>query len=457
MRKQLWNSSLAGPLMATLVAMSTPTFAKVGADEAAKLGKELTPVGAEKAGNKAGTIPAWTPQAQVTYKKGEYPSDATLEAEKPLFTITSAEVGKYGALLTEGHKELFKRYPQTYKMIVYPSHRNFNFPAKYLEETVKNATRAELEGVDNPKGALIGFPFPIPKSGAEPVWNHRVKFRGENIRRYNNQMIVQQDGKFSLTKIVEDVKFYYANINGKTEIELKPGADFLRYLSETISPPRVAGTFILVHEKAGFGPEGRSAWLYAPALKRIRRAPAVCCDNPYEGTDGHQFYDQVDMYNGVLERFTWKLVGKKEMYIPYNSYRIAGPKTKYADIAKPNHVNPELPRYELHRVWVVEADNKPDQRHTFKKRTMYFDEDSWNVVAIDDYDQQGKLLQFQEGHPIEYRDVLAVTTQPEVIYHFDSGRYFVTAMNNEDKPYDNSVVLKDSDFEADTVQKRTSK
>ena len=453
MRKKLLVSSL----MAALVAMSAPATAKVDAAEAAKLGKELSPVGAEKAGNKEGTIPAWTPQSQIAYKPGEYPSDPALEAEKPLFTITAADVPKYAAKMTEGHKELFKRYPQTYKMQVYPSHRNFNFPAKYLEETVKNATRASLEGVDNPKGAFVGFPFPIPTSGAEPVWNHRVKFRGSTIRRYNNQMIVQQNGKFTLTKIVEDVKFYYANLNNATPIELKPGADFLRYLSETISPPRVAGTFILVHEKAGEGSEGRSAWLYAPALKRIRRAPAVCCDNPYEGTDGHQFYDQVDMYNGVLERFSWKLVGKKEMYIPYNSYRISGPKTKYADIAKPDHVNSDITRYELHRVWVVEAENKTDQRHTFKKRVLYFDEDSWNIVAVDDYDQQGKLLQFQEGHPIQYRDVLAVTTQPEVIYHFDSGRYFVTAMNNEDKPYDNTVVLKDSDFEADTVQKRTSK
>lgn len=455
--KQLWKSPLMGPLTAAVFAMSAPAYAKVSPEEAAKLGKELTPVGAEMAGNKEGTIPAWTPQKARGALKGEYADDPSIANEKPLMVIEAKDVAKYADKLTEGHKELFKRYPSTYKMQVYPSHRKYTFPDKLLEETKLNATRAELEGVDNPKGAYVGFPFPIPKSGAEPIWNHRVKYRGGAQRRSNNQMIVQQDGKFSQTKVVEDVKFYYSNINNATPIELKPGADFLRYLSETISPPRVAGTFILVHEKAGFGPEGRSAWLYAPALKRIRRAPAVCCDNPYEGTDGHQFYDQVDMYNGVLERFTWKLVGKKEMYIPYNSYKIAGPSVKYKDIARPNHVNTDLPRYELHRVWVVEANNKPEQRHTFKKRTIYFDEDTWNIVAIDDYDQQGKLLQFQEGHLIQYTNVLATTTQPEVIYHFDSGRYFVTAMSNEDKPYDNTVTLKDSDFEADTVQKRTSK
>ncbi|AXQ31330.1 DUF1329 domain-containing protein [Solimonas sp. K1W22B-7] len=444
-------------ILALTAALPSVALAKVSAEDAARLGKELTPVGAERAGNKDGTIPAWTPAKQSGALKGQFPSDPAIENDKPLFTIDVKNQGQYADKLTEGHKELLKRFPASYRLKVYPSHRKVNFPEKVLAETVKNATRAELEGVDNPRGAFVGFPFPIPRSGAEPIWNHRVKWRGDALRRYNNQMIVQQDGKFTLTKIVEDVKFYYANTGNATPPELKPGTDFLRYLSETISPPRIAGTFILVHEKAGFGTEGRAAWLYAPVLKRIRRAPAVCCDNPYEGTDGHQFYDQVDMYNGVLERFTWKLVGKREMYIPYNSYRIAGNKTKYADIARPNHINQDLPRYELHRVWIVEADNKPDQRHTFKKRRIYLDEDSWNIVAIDDYDQQGKLMQFQEGHLVPYFNILAATTQPEVIYHLNSGRYFVTAMINEDQPYDATVSFSDSTFEAETVQKRTSK
>ncbi|MDO9453431.1 MAG: DUF1329 domain-containing protein [Stagnimonas sp.] len=442
---------------ALLIGMSQTVAAKVSEAEAAKLGKELTPVGAERAGNKEGTIPAWAPIKAYGNPKGEFPYNKEVEADKPIFTVTAKDVAKYSDKLSEGHKELFKRYPDTYKMIVYPTRRVANFPEKILEETVKNATRAELEGVDNPKGAFVGFPFPIPKTGAEPVWNHRAKWRGENIRRYNNQMIVQPDGKFSLTKVVEDVQFSYANLSNAKPEEMKPGVPFLKYLSQTVSPPRIAGTYILVHEKAGFGAEGRAAWLYAPALKRIRRAPAVCCDNPYEGTDGHQFYDQVDMYNGVLERFTWKLVGKKEVYIPYNSYKIAGKSVKYADIAKPKHTNQELPRYELHRVWVVEADNKPDQRHTFKKRRMYFDEDTWNVVMIDDYDQQGQIMQFQEGHLVQFAASLSSSTVPEVIYHFNSGRYFVTAAFNEDLPFDTTVNFGGDFFESETIQKKASK
>ena len=449
------------PLALGLLSALTPLAAAVAAvspEEAAQLGKTLTAVGAERAGNADGTIPEWTPSERKGALSGEYPSIPEIEAEAALFTITAKNMADYADHLTAGHRELLTRFPDSYKMKVYPSHRTVTYPEKTQQETIKNATRAHLDGVDNPSGAYVGFPFPIPKSGAEPIWNHRVKYRGDSVRRFNNQMIVQPDGHFTLTKIVEDVKFtYYADPDAAEPQELKPGADFIRYLSETVSPPRYAGTVILVHEKAGFGTEGRSAWLYAPALKRIRRAPAVCCDNPYEGTDGHMFYDQIDMYNGVLERFTWKLVGKREIYIPYNSFRIAGPSVKYADIAAPNHVNPELPRYELHRVWVVEAENRPDQRHTFKKRRFYVDEDSWNVVAIDNYDHQDQLMQFQEGHLVPIHASLWASTIPEVIYHLNSGRYFVTSMINEDQPYDMSLEMTDRNFSAENVQKRTSK
>ncbi|HUS23995.1 MAG TPA: DUF1329 domain-containing protein, partial [Candidatus Binatia bacterium] len=290
-----------------------------------------------------------------------------------------------------------------------------------------------------------------PKSGAEPIWNHKLKWRGENVRRYNNQMIVGTDGKYTLTKLIEDVKFYYASI--EHPVPLKPGVEYIKYLSKTLSPPRVAGTIILVHERPGTGNTGRNAWLYSPGLKRIRRAPNVCCDNPYEGTDGHQFYDQVDMYNGVLERYNWKLVGKREMYIPYDDNLIAGNKVKYADLARPHHLNQDLARFELHRVWVIEAELRPGTSHVFKTRRFYLDEDSWNIVAVDCYDNRGQLFQFQEGHMVMGPNIQSAGTVPEVIYHFDSGRYFITAMFNEDEPYNFAVKFTDDKFTPAAVQK----
>lgn len=438
-----------------LMLVAAQASAKVSPDEAAALGKTLTPVGAERAGNKAGTIPEWTPAVRRGSLKGEFPTDPKIDSEKPLFTITKANMAQYADNLSEGHKYLLNTF-DTYKMNVYPSHRISTSPNEILAATVKNATTCELVDQDTPNNCTLGFPFPIPKSGAEPIWNHKLKWRGEAVTRYNNQMIVQPNGDYQLTKIEEDVEFGYASIRNPQTMT-KGNGEYLKYLSKTVAPPRLAGTFILVHDKAGTGAEGRSAWLYSPGLKRIRRAPTVCCDNPYEGTDGHQFYDQVDMFNGTLERYNWKLVGKKEVFIPYNSNRIAGPWTKYKDMASPRHLNQDLPRYELHRVWVVEANIREGTSHTFKTRRFYIDEDSWTIALVDNYDNRDQLYQFQEGHIVFAYNLLSGTTVPEVIYHLTSGRYFITAAFNEDKPIDLTVQFKPDYFTSASVQKMTTK
>lgn len=437
-----------------LLLLPALAVAKVSEEEAVKLGTELTPVGAEKAANADNSIPAWTPAGQRGDLSGAYPSNEEYDAEKPLYTITPDNMADYEQFLTTGHKQLLQQY-DTYKMNVYPSHRPVSFPDFVYEWTQWNATHCELIDVDTPDNCKIGFTFPIPKSGAEVMWNHKVRYRGSDVRRYNNQMIVQQDGSYQLTKIVEEAKFYYALPPEQEPVPLKKGSGlFIKYFSETISPPRMAGQLILAHERAGTGADGRQAWVYNPGLRRIRRAPGVCCDNPYEGTDGHQFYDQVDMFNGVLERFDWKLLGKKEVIIPYNSNRIGSSEVSYDDLASPFHINPDLPRYEKHRVWVVEATIREGTNHTFHKRRFYVDEDSWYPSAVDNYDARGEMMQFQEGHTIFAYNVQSVGGVPEVIYHFNSGRYFVTAMANEERPNDFSITLDDRDFEASAVSKR---
>jgi len=442
-------------IIAAALSFAVPSLvlAKVGADQAAKLGKELTPVGATAAGNSDGTIPAWTPAKQKGKLSGEYANDAAVEAEKPLYAITSANLDKYSDKLSEGHKYLLKTF-KTYKMSVFPSHRNVAWPDFIYKATAVNATNCALVGTDNPDNCKQGFPYPIPQTGAEVIWNHRLKWRGDNVRRNNDQMIVDPSGKYQLAQLTEDVKFLYAN--EKNPVPLTNGKGlFLYYLSKIVSPPRTAGTMILVNESGGTGATGRAAWLYAPALKRIRRAPAVCCDNPYEGTDGQQFYDQVDMFNGVLERYTWKLQGKREMLVPYNNFKAA--RAKYDDLARPNHLNADIPRYEMHRVWVVEATLKPGERHTYAKRVFYVDEDSWSILMVDCYDGKGGLFNFQEGMGTPQSNVLTHFTVPEVIYHFDSGRYFVTALSAQGRPNDYSVQYPDGFFTDSAVQQRASK
>ena len=61
------------------------------------------------------------------------------------------------------------------------------------------------------------------------------------------------------------------------------------------------------------------------------------------------------MMNGAPDRYNWKLIGKKEMYIPYNSYELGSPNLTYKDIHTKGHMNQDYARYELHRVWEIEA------------------------------------------------------------------------------------------------------
>lgn len=448
--------------------------AGVSESEAAKLGNELTPTGANPAGNEAGTIPKWiggsafndkqksfTPetleevrQKIVTFAE-EHPDmnlltsiedlkkAAEMEPElnnlvtqlgeenlEPRLTITADNYKKHADKLTEGHKKLFELYPN-YKMIVYPTVRPAFYPDKIYEATKANATRATLEGTDGISGAKVGFPFPIPQNGAQVIWNHKLKFRGAAVKRYNDQAVVDADGSHEITKVVEDVSFEYANLNKPAD---KRDDDVIAYyLQETVAPPRVAGQFTLVHEIFGKGTSGRNAWIYNPGLGRVNRAPDVGFDNPSLSSDGLQFNDQINMFNGSLKRYNWKLVGKKEMYVPYNSYLLSNPIAEYDDIVGKGHINQGMARYELHRVWVVEATLRDGTRHQFGKRVFYVDEDSWSILAVDNYDARGELWRFQEGHALTAPFVPTTTTAPEVIYDLKSGRYFVTAMSNEGK------------------------
>lgn len=374
-----------------------------------------------------------------------------LDSIEPLYVITQANLAQHQDKLSEGHKGLFKTYPD-YKMVVYPSFRNAFFPDEILQATMANASRATLTGTDEIKGAELGFPFPIPGSGAEAIWNHKLKFRGSAVKRYNNQAIVKPDGTYKISKLVEDVKFKYANL--KESAEIRAGGLFAYYLQEVLEPPRQAGQVILVHETAGNAGLTRNAWIYSPGIARVNRAPDVGYDNPSIGSDGEQFNDQIDIFNGALDRYDWKLVGKKEVLIPYNSWMLNSPTFKYADLIRPGHLNQDLARYELHRVWVVEATLKSGQRHRFGKRTFYLDEDSWSIALVDCYDNRGELWKVQEAHLLTIPFIPTVSGVPETIYDLQSKRYFVTTLTNEDAISDFEVEYQDSMFTPGALQKK---
>jgi len=198
------------------------------------------------------------------------------------------------------------------------------------------------------------------------------------------------------------------------------------------APARLAGQILLVHEYADQVANPRSAWTYNPGQRRVRLAPNVAYDNPGVAADGLRTNDDFTLFNGATDRYDWKLVGKKEIYVPYNSYRLNSPKLKISDIVRPGHINPEHARYELHRVWVVDATLKSGTSHIYQRRTFYIDEDSWNILAVDKYDARGQLWRVAEQHSQQFYDIPGIGPGVEVHHDLQSGRFLAMGMTNEE-------------------------
>lgn len=428
-----------------VVGLASQSFAAISAADAARLGNDLTPMGAEKAGNSDGTIPAWdggitTPPAG--YEEGMHHPDP-YAADKIQVTITAANMEQYKDKLTVGHQMLLKTY-DSFKMNIYPTHRSAASPQRIYDMTKKVSQTAELiNNGDGVSGTVNGIPFPIPKSGIEVLWNHMLRYRGDTAARHIAQAPMTRGGSYTLVKFEDEMSLVYSQ-EGMTEEQLKNR--ILLFRQEVKAPARLAGNVLLVHETLNQIKEPRAAWVYNPGQRRVRRAPNVAYDNPGTASDSLRTSDQFDMFNGAPDRYDWKLVGKKEMYIPYNNYLLHSDKLKYKDILTPLHVNPEYLRYELHRVWVVEATLREGARHLYKKRTFYIDEDSWQIMVADNYDNRDQLWRVSEGHSINYYEVPTFWTTLETHYDLQSGRYLALGLDNESEMYDYSIKRTDKDY-----------
>ena len=424
------------------------------AQSAADLGKSLTPLGAEKAGNAAGTIPAWEggiTQPPSGYKSGDHHPDPFAD-DKPSATINAANAEQYADNLTEGHKALLARYASTYKMPVSPPRRSASAPQDIYDATKANVASAKLvDGGNGVSGASRGAPFPLPKTGQEVIWNHLLRYRGLGGLRTVGQVAPTRSGNYTLVQLEEKFLWNYHQLGAATESV----GNVLAYFEQKVTAPaRLAGTILMVHETLDQVKESRRAWVYNTGQRRVRRAPQVAYDNPGTASDGMRTSDQLDMFNGGIDRYDWKLVGKREVYVPYNSYKLHSDSLKVADIVTPLHINQEHSRYELHRVWVVEATLKEGKRHIYAKRRFYVDEDSWAVLVVDQYDNRDRLWRVSEGHSINYYDILSFWSTLEVHMDLLSGRYLAHGLDNENEMYDFSYQSKSSDYTPAALRRR---
>ncbi|WP_416427396.1 DUF1329 domain-containing protein [Pseudomonas sp. App30] len=436
--------------LASSLLLAQGVMAAVPASEADTLKTTLTPLGATRAGNADNSIPAWNgglTQADPAYKDGGKRGDP-FATEKPLFTITAQNAAQYADKLSAGTLAMLKKYPDSYHLDVYPTHRTAAAPQAVYDATYKNAINGKLvDGAAGPmpQDASGGIPFPIPKNGAEAIWNHLLRWRGASWHADFTQYLTTADGKHVLTNDSKaDLQMpWYLPDGGQ-----KDGV-FWTIRMTNDGPPLRAGEAITGRENLNANNAG--VWTYLPGQRRVRRLPNACCDTPTPATAGVMSFDELYVFNGRIDGFDWKLVGKKELYIPYNSNKVFTA-AKPTDLLGEHHLNPADIRWELHRVWVVEATLKPGKRHVMPRSTYYLDEDTWAAVLGERYDAQNQLAKALWTTPVVLPDMPGVVTLTNGFYDLLSGAWFtgdIFAGKNEQ--YRVVQAYKDSVFTPDAL------
>lgn len=424
---------LAAATLAVLGA-AAPALAAVTAEDAARLKGELTPLGAEKAGNKDGSIPAWA-GGHTTPIAGDKPGGRRgdpFKDEKPLLSITAQNMAQHADKLSDGQQALLKKYPE-YRIDVYKTHRTAAAPQWVYENTFKNATRAKLDG-DIEQGGYGGIPFPIPRTGAEVMWNHMLRWRGSSWQFVSTMYQITADGRAVLTTDgIGDQQMSFYMPDGSPEAFEKSGLPYWQVRLVNAGPPIRAGEAIAGGTKLDGTKD--EAWVYLTGQRRVRKLPNPCCDTPTPAAAGVMSFDELEVWTGRLDRFDWKLVGKKEMFIPYNGNRLMQPKAD-SDVLAKNGLNPDHVRWELHRVWVVEAALRSGQRHQAPKSRYYCDEDTWMCALGDRWDANGQLwktlwqtsfvapdLPGTVGSTFGFNDLLSGTGFVSNLYNTKSAQY----------------------------------
>jgi len=411
-----------------LLTAGQSALAAVTADEAAKLKGPLTPFGAERAGNKEGTIPAWEggfTKVPAGYKSGQVRRDPFAN-EKPLFSISAKNADQHADKLSEGVKALLKKYPDTFRLDVYPTHRTAAAPQWVYDNTLKNATRAKTtQGGYAVEGAYGGIPFPIPKDGVEAMHNHRLRWQGETYyMAFMNYMGTAEGKRVLVTRGWGKYQWPYYDKNGS--LETSKGV-YDQWIFRQTEPPFKAGESFLVIDSVD---KPRQAWQYLLGQRRVRKAPTIGYDTPNDVNSGQEYYDEAFVFWGELDRYDWKLVGKKEIYIPYNNNKYH---MKSADERlMPHHLNPDTVRWELHRVWVVEAALAPGKRHVVPKRRYYLDEDTWGAIIGEGWDAQGQLWRTTMSQPsIIWEAPRVETNYPWITYNLLTANWVTSGPDYE--------------------------
>lgn len=410
-----------------LLALLAPCLlarAGVSVEDAAKLKTTLTPTGAERAGNKEKTIPAWDggyTKTPAGYKSGD-PRPDPFAGEKPSYVVNAANMGQYEDKLAEGVKVLLKKFPKTFQLQVFPTHRTAAAPQWVYDNIARNALNAKTtNGGLTVEGAYGGIPFPIPRDGFEAMWNHQLSWKGVTIDTSSGAWVKPVSGAPVLSaevKSFDQYPYYFQDGSAESFQGL-----YNTQVNSLTAPSYQMGGAVLYHIPLDQFGRSQDSWQYLPGQRRVRKVPNLTYDTPNFFLSGVANFDEFKIFFGPMDRYQMKLIGKKEMLVPYNTNKwFQGTvEQKLVD----NHHNPEFVRFELHRVWIVEATLAAGKRNVIAKRRFYLDEDSWQGLMADGWDAKGQYWKLGLALPMVIPELPGVTTWTNLTFDFNAGVYAV--------------------------------
>ncbi len=450
-------------IAAALFILPVGAAAKMSADDVARLGQDLNPIGGIKAGSEDGLLPPWTgaviglPDGLAWDGPGTpYPNP--WPDEKPLFVITSDNMEQYRARLSPGQVAMFETYPDTFRMPVYPGHRDFAFYPKFYEKVRYNAVNSELinddEGI---KGFLGGAAFPVPSTGPEAVWFTRTTGANETIEGEYSDIAAFPNGTKSTrrSRFLQESPYASRNNPVAPDYEYPKLGEFGGYIMTYVTEPaRDKGLITAVIEPYDYSANAREVWRYLPGSRRVRRAPTVGFDTP-DGPGGLKTVDEVRGFNGSMERFEWKLLGRKEIFIPYHNYQFDTPGLSYDELLTKFHANPDYMRYELRRVWVAEGTLREGERHIYGKRRIYVDEDTGFTAITENYDGRGELWKVVLTNNIYDYGSQGYVRRAQMYHDLRAGAYIAERLINDSAPmlYDVNPVKGPGYFTPSNIRK----
>jgi hypothetical protein len=401
-----------------------------GAPDPNRLNQDLTPLGGERAASKSGLVPAWTGGVTAPPEgwSPNMPPPDLFGDEAPLFTVTQLNMAQYADMLSDGQMQMLKQKPG-YKIVVYPSHRTACAPQYVYDNTFKNVSRAQalptgqnipIEGFT---GAINGVPFPILSddpnvAGAQAMWNHQTRWRGEYITLVDTIMIVTSE-----KRILQDVtknKYWSPYYDPAMSPDDFDGV-YLKVSVVNLAPPnQIGGKFIGTYSiESSRVPD--TEYEYLVGQGRIREAPSVEYDTPAVNFGDAINNDENFVFLGAMDRYSWKVVGKKEVIVPYNCNKIYT--SPFEELVGLQYLNPDCIRHEVHRCWVIEAHLAPGARMSSPFRRFYLDEDTWAAIMSDSYDDQGNYWKWAWLVKTVYPNLPGTLDFDFVVVNFQEQKY----------------------------------